>query len=73
MFEHLGYFKEYYIGNKFIGTTPCEKDRDKIGYYGQRKEIISEQIMLDNGKQIKSGTEVKTMIYPLCGKITSQQ
>lgn len=69
MFEHLGYFKEYWIGNKPIGTlTPCEKDRDVIGYLGRCKEILKEDIVLDNKKKIKTNTEVTTILYPLQGK-----
>lgn len=68
MFEHLGYFKEYFVNNKFIGTIACEKDREEIGYAGRRKEILAETIILDKGKKIKANTEVVTAIYPLCGK-----
>lgn len=70
MFENLGYFKEYYIGAKFIGSINCDKDRDVIGYYGKQTETLTEKITLDNKKVIKSGTIVSTIIYPLCGKKT---
>lgn len=69
MFEELGFFKEYYIDNKFIGTIGCEKDREKVGYYGRRVETTTEKIELSNGKKIKSGTEVITYLYPLNGKL----
>ncbi len=68
MFEHLGFFKEYYIGSKLIGTLPCDEDRP-IGYAGRKNETFSEAIIFNNGKKIKPGTEVTTMIYPLNGKI----
>lgn len=43
MFEHLGYFKEYYIDNKFIGTIPCEKDQE-IGYEGRKTSTTTEKV-----------------------------
>lgn len=69
MFEDLGYFKEYYIDGKFIGTIKCNKDRDLIGYYGKTQEIINHSIKLENGKTIKANSKVETMLYPLCGKL----
>ena len=69
MFEDLGYFKEYYIGNKFVGTMPSEKDREVIGYCGQTKETILERLELQNKKVIKPNTEVTTILYPLCGRL----
>lgn len=68
MFELIGYYKEYWIENKFLGTLSCEKDRDEIGYAGRKKEILSEQIVLQNKRKIKAGTEVMTYLYPLNGK-----
>lgn len=67
MFEHLGYFKEYYIDNKFIGTIPCEKDQE-IGYEGRKTSTTTEKITLQNQKTIKAGQEVTTIVYPLNGK-----
>jgi hypothetical protein len=67
MFKELGYFKEYYIYNKFIGFINCEKDRDIIGYNGRQEETTKSDIILFNKKKIKKGTLVRTIIYPLCG------
>lgn len=67
-FNHLGYFKEYYIGNKFISSCECEKDREEIGYTGRKTETLESKIVFKNGKSIKAGTEVITIIYPLCGR-----
>ena len=72
MFEKLGYFKEYYLNNKYIGSIKCEKDRDIIGYYGKKKELILQNIFLENKKKIKNGTFVETILYPLCGKTINQ-
>lgn len=69
MFEDLGFFKEYYIDGKFIGTTPSEKDRETIGYLGRKTETTKEKIECSNGKKIKSGIEVTTYLYPLTGKL----
>ena len=69
MFEDLGYYKEYYINNKFIGTVLSNKDREVIGYNGKVIETVLERLELQNKKVIKPNTEVVTMLYPLCGKI----
>lgn len=68
MFTNLGYYKEYYIDNKFIGFIKCEKDREMIGYNGRKQETVLSDIVLENKKKIKSGTIVVTFLYPLCGK-----
>lgn len=70
-FKELGFFKEYYVGNKLIGTVLCEKDRD-IGYAGRQTEMITEPIIFENGKKLKAGVEAFTMIYPLCGKLLNK-
>lgn len=67
MFESLGYFKEYWIGNKYIGSIRCEKDRDDVGYTSRKSEVAHEKIILDNKRVIKAGREVITILYPLCG------
>jgi hypothetical protein len=73
MFETSNkYFKEFYIGSKYIGQLPCEKDREEIGYYGRQKTILTEDVILKNKKKIKKGTEVNTLIYPICEKIVRQ-
>lgn len=72
IFSHLGYFKEYYIDNKFIGIIVCEKDREVIGYNGRVKETLKENVCCSNKKVIKKGSEVTTLLYPLCGKILDE-
>ena len=69
-FEPLGWFKEYYIDGKFVGTLNCEKDREIVGYYGNITAPLKENITLENGRKIKAGTIVSTRLYPLCGKIS---
>jgi hypothetical protein len=67
MFTEFGYFKEYYIGNKFIGVVDCKKDREKFGHFGSKKEVLEEDIETSNKRKIKKGTAVMTMIFPYCG------
>jgi hypothetical protein len=69
MFEPLGYYREYYIGSKFIGKINCEKDRETVGYEGKRKEILQEDTIMTNNKKIKKGTEVWTLLYPFSGRL----
>lgn len=70
MFNEFGFIKEYWIGNKFINTIIInDADREVIGYNGRRNEIVKDTIVFDNKKKIKAGTEVMTMLYPLCGKM----
>jgi len=68
MFEQLGYFKEYYIENKYIGSIKTEKDREVIGYYGRQYEILLNDLFLENKKKIKKGTKINTVIYPINGR-----
>jgi hypothetical protein len=69
MFETLGYFKEYYIDSKFIGTIKCELGEREVGYNGRLGEIVFEKVKLDNGKTIKVNTLVTTIVFPLNGKV----
>jgi hypothetical protein len=72
MFDTIGYFKEYYIDRKFIGTTTCELGDREVGYNGRLGEVVFERLKLDNGKIIKAGTAVTTIVFPLSGKINNQ-
>ena len=69
MFKELGYYKEYYIDNKYVGSIKCEKDRDVIGYSGKKNEVLDLEITLENKKKLKANIEYQTILYPLCGKI----
>jgi len=69
-FEHLGFIKEYYIQNKFIGYVNIVSNENRdIGYIGRRNEELQNLIILHNGKKIKPLTNVTTIIYPKNGKI----
>lgn len=68
--EIIGYFEEYFINGKFIGTLPCDEDKNReIGYYGKKIKKSSEDIVLENKKKIKKGVEYYTRYYPLNGKM----
>jgi len=68
-FEQLGYFLDYMINDKFIGTTILKNpDRKEVGYFGRIDEVATEDIILDNKKRVKKGQSFYTMMYPLCGK-----
>jgi len=65
----IGYFEEYFIDSKFIGTKVCLKQDREIGYYGKKIFISDTEIKLDNKKTIKKGIEYYTRYYPLNGRI----
>ena len=68
-FERLGYFLEYMIDDKYIGSTIMDApDRKEIGYYGRIDEVANEDIIFKNKKRIKKGQSFYTRMYPLCGK-----
>ena len=68
-FEKLGFFIEYMIDTKYIGTITIEQpDREEIGYYGRIDSVANQDILLDNKKRIKKGQSYYTRMYPLCGK-----
>jgi hypothetical protein len=67
-FEQIGFIKEYYIDNKFIGYVRIgDSQNRKIGYVGRESETIEELLILHNGKKIKPSTIVTTIIYPVNG------
>lgn len=57
------------VQGKFIGTLLCEKQDREIGYYGKQTIVANEDIVLQNKKKIKKGTEFYTRYYPLNGKL----
>jgi len=65
----IGYFEEFMVDGKFIGTLLCEKQEREIGYYGKQTKIAESDIFLQNKKKIKKGTEFYTRYYPLNGKL----
>lgn len=68
-FENLGYSKDFYINKSYIGSIKLsEKDREVLGYYGRRKEVVDSNLKLGN-KAIKAGTEVTTELHQISGRI----
>lgn len=65
----MEYFKDYYVGNKYIGSRVCKtKDRQVFGFMGRLTAQVYKQIILDNGKKIKAGSTVTTELQILCGR-----
>ena len=63
-FEKLGYFLEYMIDDKYIGSTILDKpDREEIGYYGRIDEVATEDIIFSSKKKIKKGQAFYTRIF----------
>ena len=68
-FEDLGYFLEYLVDGKYIGSINIDKpDREQIGYYGKIDAIAEKDIVFKNKKRIKKGQHYYTRMYPLCGQ-----
>ena len=68
-FEDLGYFLEYLVDGKYIGSINIDKpDREEIGYYGKIDAIAEKDIVFKNKKRIKKGQHYYTRMYPLCGQ-----
>ena len=68
-FEHLGFFVEYLVDGKLMGTKNVETNESGlIGYESTQHFVATEKIVFKR-KQIKKGTSYYTRIYPLCGKV----
>lgn len=73
-FQVLGYFEEYFIDGKFIGTLPCQYDSQRqFGWFGRKTSYATEDIILERGKKIKAGTKYYTYVQQLCGKFQGSQ
>ena len=69
-FENIGYSMDYYVLGKYFGSIRVEKaDREVYGYLGRKLSVTDADIVLSNKKKIKAGTEVKTELFPLCGRM----
>jgi hypothetical protein len=68
-FKVFGYYLEYWVGGKMIGTTKHETQLgQEFGYYSRKNAVADKQILLEKNKKIPAGVEYFTMEYPLCGK-----
>ena len=68
-FKNIGYFVEYMVDNKYVGSINIsEPDREEVGYYGRIDAVATEDIVFKNKRRIKKGTHYYTRMYPLCAK-----
>jgi len=67
-FEHLGFTRDYYVGDKYIGTIPCEYDADSLLGYASRQDLIAETDMRIGKRNIRRGTSYWTIVNETCGK-----
>ena len=68
-FEIIGYNKDFYLDRRYIGSVKLtEPDREVAGVYGEREEVLQEDIILKK-KLYKKGTVVITSLQTVCGKM----
>lgn len=61
-YEIFGFYKEYFVDNKYMGCIDCDYDEHrKPGYAGRVLETLDKTIKTDTGKVIKAGTKVMTL------------
>ena len=69
-FETIGFMMDYYIGNTYMGSIPCNNEPGRaFSYVGRQSITLEEDIVFKNKKRIKKGQQVTTMLIPLCGKM----
>ena len=69
LFEVFGYFKEYWVDERYLGIKDCDKpEREVFGYYSRMDFEALEDIEFKKGKVIKKGQIYYTRTYPFCGK-----
>lgn len=69
MFETIGYFEEFFVNGKYVGTKKTNKQKRDFGYQGRKVSIATETIILDNKRKIVAGQEYITSYYPLNGRV----
>jgi hypothetical protein len=73
-FNIIGYYEDYFVDNKFIGTKRCDEQPDRTkGFFGQKYFFATDDIILEKGKKIKRGTKYKTYYNQLSGKFIGTQ
>jgi hypothetical protein len=73
-YEILGYFEEYFVDGKFVGSKNCDaQPKRNLGWSGRKTAYASTDIQLDRNKKIKAGTKYYTYIQQLCGKLKGTQ
>jgi len=69
MFEQLGFFRDYFVDGKFVGSVKLNDYEGQIGYYSKKTLVVENEIVLDNKRKIKKGTTTYHFTYPLNGKL----
>jgi len=70
LFKTYGYFKDYYLNGKYMGSVNTQdKDRDVMGYTGRKTEVTTNDIIFHNNKRIPKGSTVVTELQVLCGRV----
>ena len=67
-FEHLGYAKDYFMGDKYIGTLRCTWPANASTGYDSRQDGVADVHMKVGRKTIPAGASYWTIVNPLCGK-----
>lgn len=70
-FEHLGFYQEYYMVDKYIGIRPMPATFE-ASYgtgYQSRLDHIARQDFKVGKRWIRKGEKYWTMVIPSCGKM----
>lgn len=70
--EIIGYFKEYYCNNNFIGSVTLKENDHKGLGYDFRKFYKAEETIKIGKRKILKGQDYFTVVFPLCGKLKEQ-
>lgn len=71
MFAVVGYFEEFFVKGKYVGTKKCNEQDRAFGYKGRKAMKATEAILLDNKKRIVAGEEYVSQYYPINGRMNS--
>ena len=69
----IGYFEEFLIDGKFIGTKICEKQEREIGYYGKQIKKAEFDFILDNIDKNWDWREISCNTFNYTKKLTEYQ
>jgi hypothetical protein len=69
-FEILGFYKNYWVNGRLMGSVRLDKpDRKTLGWGGKTKETLKESVYLaDTKRTLKKGTEAITECNALYGR-----
>ena len=70
LFEILGFFKNYWVNGRLMGSIRLDKpDRKVMGWGGKKTEVLKEDVYLtDTKKTVRKGTTAITECNALYGK-----